>query len=234
MAKVDPNSTLGAVRGSVAGMVISSGLSGWNARTAVTPLRSRSYLQATQRQLLGRIAAYWKGRGPSDREAWAAAAALADWKRLDWFGNAYSMGGYGLFVSLMMPLALRGLAFYSTPPAASFPDPVTIDGATLYRDADTVTARYTLATDPTESAPYYRLWLAVAALGSSAPLANRRILDRIGDTTDIASHSFWDRAEDRFGRPLLGQTWTLFYSTFDAYGRPSQVSSFPVTCTETP
>jgi hypothetical protein len=215
-------------------MVISSGLSGWNARTAATPLRSRSYLQATQRLLLGQIATYWNSRGPSDREAWAAAAALADWKRLDWFGNAYSMGGYGLFVSLMMPLALRGLDFYATPPAATFPDPVEIDGATLYRDGDTVTARYTLATDPTESAPNFRLWLAVAALGSSAPLANRRILDKVSYTTDAASYHFWERAEDRFGRPLIGQTWTLFYSTFDDYGRPSQVSSFPVRCTETP
>lgn len=234
MAKVDPNSTLGGVRGSVAGMVISSGLSGWNARTAVTPLRSRSYLQAEQRQLLGRIAAYWKTMDPTSRAAWATAAALTAWKRLDWFGNAYSMGGYGLFVSLMMPLALQGRPFYYTPPAATFPDPVAIDGATLYRDGDTVTAHYTLASDPTDSAPYFRLWLAVAALGSSAPLANRRILDSVSYTTDAADHGFWYRAEQRFGRPLLGQTWTLFYSTFDDYGRPSQVSSWPVVCTETP
>lgn len=234
MARVDPNSTLGGVRGSVAGMVVSSGLSGWNARTAITPLRSRSALQAEQRQKLGQIADYWKTLTPPYREAWATAAALNDWKRLDWFGNAYSMGGYGLFVSLMMPLALQGLALYYEPPAASFPSLVELQSATLYRDADTVTARYTLASNPTASAGYYRLWLSVAALGSSAPLANRRILDKIGTTTNAAQYPFWSRAVYRFGRPLLGQTWTLFYSTFDAYGRPSQVSSLPVVCTESP
>lgn len=234
MARVDPNSTLGGVRGSVAGMVISSGLSGWNARTAITPLRSRSYLQATQRIYLGKIAAYWKSMGATQRADWATAAALPAWKRLDWFGNAYSMGGYGLFVSLMMPLAIRGRPFYYTPPAATFPDPVVIDGATLYRDGDDVTARYTLATDPTASADYYRLWLAVAPLGSSAPLANRRILDVLGDTKATMPYGFWSRAEQLFGLPLLGQTWTLFFATFDHYGRPSQVSSYPVVCTETP
>ena len=234
MARVDPNSTLGGVRGSVAGMVISSGLSGWNARTAVTPLRSRSQYQAQQRLLLGIVAAKWKTLPAAYRADWAAAAALPAWKRLDWFGNAYSMGGYGLFVSLMMPLATYGLALYSDPPDAVFPDPVAITAATMYRAADSVDADYTVDPAPNTSAAYYRLWLSVAALGSSAPLANRRILDVIGATSGAPSRPFWSRATARFGLPLIGQAWTLFFSTFDNYGRPSQVSSFVVACREPP
>lgn len=234
MAKVDPNSTLGGVRGAVSGMVISSGLSGWYSRTAVTPLRSRSYLQAEQRQYLGKIADYWKKMSAALREDWADSAALAAWKRLDWFGNAYSMGGYGLFVSLMMPLAMRGIPFYYTPPDPVFPDLITITAATLYRDDDDITASVSFDGAPNASAANYRLWLSVAALGSSAPLANRRILDKIGATTAATTISFWDRAEDRFGRPLWNQMWTIFYATFDAYGRPSQTSSFTVRCQESP
>jgi hypothetical protein len=234
MARVDPNSTLGGVRGSVAGMVISSGLSGWNARTAVTPLRSRSQLQAEQRLLLGIVAAKWKTLSAATRADWAAAAALPAWKRLDWFGNAYSMGGYGLFVSLQMPLATRGLLLYSDPPDAVFPDPVAITAATMYRAAASVDAHYTVDPAPNTSAANYRLWLSVAALGSSAPLANRRILDVIEATSGATSRLFWSRAAARFGLPLIGQAWTLFFSTFDNYGRPSQVSSFVVPCQEPP
>lgn len=234
MARVDPNSTLGGVRGSVAGMVISSGLSGWNARTAVTPLRSRSQLQAEQRLLLGLIAAKWKTLPASIRADWAAAAALSDWKRLDWFGNAYSMGGYGLFVSLQMPLATRGLALYAYPPDAVFPNPVAITAATMYRAADSVNAHYTLDPAPNTSAANYRLWLSVAALGTSAPLANRRILDVIAASSGVTSLPFWSRAASRFGLPLIGQAWTLFFSTFDNFGRPSQVSSFVVACQAPP
>ena len=230
MARVDPNSTLGGVRGSVAGMVVSSGLSGWNARTAVTPLRSRSQLQAEQRLLLGLLAATWKTLPASTRADWAAAAALPAWKRLDWFGNAYSMGGYGLFVSLQMPLASLGRLLYSDPPDAVFPDPVAITAATMYRAADSVDADYTVDPAPNTSAANYRLWLSVAALGSSAPLANRRILDVIGATSGATSRPFWYRAASRFGFPLIGQAWTLFFSTFDNFGRPSQVSSFMVAC----
>lgn len=232
MARVDPNSTLGGVRGSVAGMVVSSGLSGWYSRTAVAPLRSRSYLQAVQRQLLGSIADHWKTLSSAERAAWAAAAALADWKRQDWFGYSYSMGGYGLFVSLMMPLALRGLAFYDTPPDPVFPALVSISAASLVRDGDAVSASLTLDGPPNASAPYFRLWLSVAALGSSAPLANRRILDVVGATSASTTIPFWRRAMARFGLPLVLQRWTLFYSTFDASGRPSQVSSLSVSCVE--
>lgn len=234
MARVDPNSTLGGVRGSVAGMVVSSGLSGWNARTAVTPLRSRSQLQAEQRLLLGTLAAKWKTLSASTRAAWAAAAALPAWKRLDWFGNAYSMGGYGLFVSLQMPLAMRGLLLYSDPPAAVFPDPVAITAATLYRGSSSAAGSFTLAAAPITSAANYRLWLSVAALGSSAPLANRRILDVITASTNDTTRLFWSRAAARFGLPLIGQAWTLFFSTFDNFGRPSQVSSFVVACQAPP
>ena len=234
MARVDPNSTLGGVRGSVSGMVVSSGLSGWYSRTAVTPLRSRSYMQAVQRQHLGTIADKWKTLTAPYRAEWADSAALAAWKRLDWFGNSYSMGGYGLFVSLMMPLVMRDLPLYYDPPDPVFPDLVTITAATLYRDGDEVTASLTLDSAPDDSAENFRLWLSVAALGSSAPLANRRILDVIGPTSVDTTIPFWDRAEARFGRPLLAQTWSLFYSTFDDFGRPSQVSSFAVQCQEPP
>ena len=234
MARVDPNSTLGGVRGSVAGMVISSGLSGWNARTAVTPLRSRSQYQAQQRLRLGIVAAAWKTLSAATRADWADAAALPAWKRLDWFGNAYSMGGYGLFVSLQMPLAMLGLPLFSDPPDAVFPDPVAITAATMYRAVDSVDADYTVDPAPNTSAANYRLWLSVAALGSSAPLANRRILDVIGATSGATSRPFWSRATARFGLPLIGQAWTLFFSTFDNYGRPSQVSSFVVACQEPP
>lgn len=228
MAKVDPNSTLGGVRGSVAGMVISSGLSGWNARTAVTPLRSRSFSQATRRLYLAQIAAHWKTLSPSEREDWADAAALTAWKRQDWFGNDYSMGGYGLFVSLMMPLVMLGLSMYDTPPAATFPDPVEFDSAYLYRDGDDVDAQATFTAAPNTSAAYCRLWLSVAALGSSAPLANRRALDVIGAAPSSTTLTFWTGAEERFGLPLLLQRWTLFFATFDAYGRSSAVSSLTV------
>lgn len=234
MARVDPNSTLGGVRGSVAGMVVSSGLSGWHARTAVTPLRSRSQLQAEQRLLLGVVAAKWKTLSAATRADWADAAALTVWKRLDWFGNAYSMGGYGLFVSLQMPLATSGLPLYTDPPDAVFPDPITITAATLYRGGGGVDADFTLSAAPNTSAANYRLWLSVAALGSSTPLANRRILDKIGPTSGATSRPFWSRAAARFGLPLIGQAWTLFFSTFDNFGRPSQISSFVVGCQEPP
>lgn len=234
MARLDPNSTLGGVRGSVAGMVVSSGLSGWYARTRQTPLRSRSQLQAEQRFLLGAVAAKWKTLPAATRTDWNDAAALTAWKRLDWFGNAYSMGGFGLFVALQLPLAARGIALYSDPPPAVFPDPVSITAASLYRDGDAVDADYTLDPAPNTSAENFRLWLSVAALGSSAPLANRRILDNIGATSGATSRPFWIRAAARFGLPLLGQSWTLFFSTFDNYGRPSQVSSFAVACEEPP
>ena len=234
MARVDPNSTLGGVRGSVAGMVVSSGLSGWNARTAVTPLRSRSQLQAEQRLLLGTLAAKWKTLSAATRADWAAAAALPAWKRLDWFGNAYSMGGYGLFVSLQMPLAMLGRPLFSDPPDAVFPNPVAITAATMYRAVGSVDAHFTVNPAPNTSAAYFRLWLSVAALGSSAPLANRRILDVITASTNDTTRLFWRRAAARFGLPLIGQAWTLFFSTFDNFGRPSQVSSFVVACQAPP
>lgn len=234
MARVDPNSTLGGVRGSVAGMVVSSAVSGWYARTAVTPLRSRSFLQAQQRYFLASIAATWKALSPSARSDWATAAALPAWQRLDWFGVSYSVGGYGLFVALNMPLAMTYLTPVTSPPAATFPDPVTITAATLYRDGATVTASMTTDIAPTESAAYCRTWLSVAPLGSSAPLANRRALDFVGLATASTTFPFWHRAADLFGYPLLGQTWTVFFSTFDASGRPSAVSSFPAYCTESP
>ena len=234
MALVDPNSTLGGVRGSVAGMVISSGLSGWNARTAITPLRSRSARQATLREYLARIAAYWKNMGPTYRADWATAAALPAWKRLDWFGNSYSMGGYGLFVSLHMPLAMVSEDFYYTPPAATFPDPVAISSATLYRDGTTMNADVVFDSKPIDSAAYCRLWLSPSAIGSSAPLANRRTLDVIGTSPNSLTMPFWRRAVYSYGYPLWAQHWTLFFSTFDEYGRPSAVSSYVAYCQGTP
>ena len=109
-----------------------------------------------------------------------------------------------------------------------------ITAATMYRAADSVDADYTLAAAPNTSAANFRLWLSVAALGSSAPLANRRILDVISASSGATSRPFWSRAASRFGLPLIGQAWTLFFSTFDNFGRPSQVSSFVVACQEPP
>lgn len=234
MARVDPNTTLGGVRGSVAGMVVSSGLSGWYARTAITPLRSRSQLQATQRWYLAAVAARWKALPPASRSAWATAAALPAWKRTDWFGVPYSMGGYGLFVSLNLPLAMLSRPLVDSPPAADFPDPVAITSATLYRDGSTVSARVDFADYLDVSAPYYRIWLAVAALGSSTPLASRRVLAVIAPAWHGTYTFFWSRALSLYGLPLLNQRWTVFVATFDASGRSSTVSSTTVTCTETP
>ena len=76
MARVDPNSTLGGVRGSVAGFYSSADLPDRHARPPIAPPRSRSYLQATQRIYLGQIAAYWKSLGATQRADWATAAAL--------------------------------------------------------------------------------------------------------------------------------------------------------------
>lgn len=234
MARVDPNTTLGGVRGSVAGMVVSSGLSGWYARTAITPLRSRSQLQATQRWYLAAVAARWKALPPASRSAWATAAALPAWQRTDWFGVPYSMGGYGLFVSLNLPLAMLSRPLVDSPPAADFPDPVAITSATLYRDGSNVNADVYFDEPLDMSGPFYRIWLAVAALGSSSPLASRRILDVIYPSSHSYISGFWSRASSIFGLPLVGQRWTVFVATFDSFGRSSPVSSISVTCTETP
>lgn len=234
MARVDPNSTLGGVRGSVAGMVVSSGLSGWNARTAVTPLRSRSYAQAQQRSRLAAIGYAWRNLSAPVRADWATAAALDDWKRLDWFGVPYSMGGFGLFVALNMPLRFVGASLVSSPPAASFPAPIDITAGHLYRDGTDVEGRITLESVQPSGVAYYRIWLAVAALGSSAPLASRRSLDVCAARSASSTLAFWVRAANTYAYPLIAQTWTVFYAPFDSSGRSAPVTSFPVYCTPSP
>lgn len=234
MAKVDPNSTLGGVRGSVSGMVVSSGLSGWNARTAVTPLRSRSYAQAQQRGRMAALSAYWHLLTAGQRESWATAAALDDWKRLDWFGVSYSMGGYGLFVALNMPLLMANQALRSGPPDPVFPAAIAITDGHLYRDGTDVEGRFTIESVQPAEVEFYRVWLAVSALGSSAPLASRRILDAVAARSSLTTLGFWSLAAAAYGYPLIGQTWTVFYAPFDDSGRSAPVSSFPIRCTVEP
>lgn len=234
MARVDPNSTLGGVRGSVAGMIVSSGVSGWNARTAVTPLRSRSYFQALQRGRLAALGYAWRLLSASQRADWATAAALPAWLRVDWFGVSYSMGGYGLFIALNMPLLLVGADLLTDPPAASFPALIAITDGHLYRDGNSVSGAITLDSVQPVDVAYYRIWLAVAALGSSAPLASRRTLDVYAARSSSATLAFWIHAAESYGYPLLSQAWTVFFSPFDASGRSAPVSSFPVFCTPSP
>lgn len=229
MARLDDASTLATVRGSVGGLVVSSNDQGFYVRPDRAPLTPRTYGQSQQRFLFSRLGIAWRALSSSDRTSWQTQAADPLWGRLDWFGNPYGIGPYGLFVAVNYPLALSGSALVSTAPDPVFPAAVAIDSATLTRSGFSASGAVTFTAALPAAAPLLQVSLAPSVNSSSGLRKWRRILDSLAAHGAADSVSLWVGAADRFGLPLVGQTWTVFARVFDSSGRPSAWDDFPVT-----
>jgi len=234
MARIDQNSTLGGVRGAAAGLVISSNDQGWFARSMRAPSTPRHASQIVQRHLLSTLGALWRGLSPEDRTTWADQAADPDWKRLDWFGVPYSVGGYGLFVACNAPLLMMNVATLDEAPDPVFPDAPAIEDAVLIRAANSASGSVTFSAPLPESPPFIRIYLTPAAFGSLSVRKWRRALDVLDahGASDVVA--LWQRCALSFGLPLVGQVWTLAAQVMDSSGRVSAFDSVTLVCQGAP
>jgi len=234
MARIDQNSTLGGVRGAAAGLVISSNSQGWYARSMRAPSTPRHASQITQRHILCTLGDLWRGLSPEDRTSWSDQAADPDWKRLDWFGVPYSVGGYGLFVACNAPLMMMNVATLDVAPEPVFPAAPVIEDAELFRAADSASGSVTFSADLPGTAPYLRAYLTPAAFGSLSVRKWRRALDVLAAHNESDTVDLWRRCALSFGLPLVGQVWTLAAQVMDSSGRVSPFDSVTLVCAEAP
>lgn len=229
MARLDPSSTLAGLRGASGSLVISSNDQGFYTRARFSPLTPRSYAQSEQRFIFSTLGILWRGLSSAERASFQTQAADPLWKRLDWFGAAYSIGPYGLFVALNYPLLFTSLDPVTTAPDPVFPAAVDISAASLTRSGAAASGSVTFTADLPDAAPLIQISLAPAVNASPAMRKWRRILDYVGYHNSTNTEALWRNAAGRLGLPLVGQTWTVFARVFDVSGRPSAWDSYPVT-----
>ena len=229
MARLDSTSTLATLRGSVSGLVVSSNDQGFYVRGSRAPLTPRTYSQSQQRFLFSRLGIAWRAMTTVQRTSFQTQAADPLWGRLDWFGNAYGIGPYGLFVALNYPLMMAGAALVTTAPDPVFPAAVAIDSATLTRSGFAASGDLVFTAALPAAAPILQVSMAPAVNASAGLRKWRRVLDRLNDHMEADTVALWVGAATRYGLPLIGQTWTIFARVFDDSGRPSAWDETAVT-----
>jgi hypothetical protein len=216
MAKVNYGTIVNDARGKVNGTVFSKNKSGAYVRRKVTPANPNTGRQSAARSYLAQLSQGWSGTlNAAERAAWISYAQT--YPRLDVFGNAVTLSGMNMFVSLNAVLLNSGLTIITTPPASNALSPIPIDGAGLTLVAPhTITFNETAAGSPTTTL-FYIFAAKYLPAGRAVQKSDWRFLNTYVQGTVVFPATI-DVGMDyvaKFGAMGSGQNVSLLIATMD-------------------
>jgi len=118
MAKINFGTIVSDARGKINGVVMSKNKSGAYARTKVTPSNPRTTAQQAVRSNFAQLAQAWSSTlTTGERAAWTSYAET--YPRRNIFGNALTLNGLNMYISLGMVMLQMGQTPISSPPSIS-------------------------------------------------------------------------------------------------------------------
>jgi hypothetical protein len=155
MAKINFGSTVNDARGKIAGTVFSKNKSGAYIRTKVTPVNPRTVAQSAVRSSFAQLAQNWSTLlTGSQRSAWVSYAVT--YPRRNIFGNALTLNGLNMYISLNQRLMVTGNALIADPPLTNSVDPYLVDST--WTDLSATEVKFTITGGPLLTTDWYYLF----------------------------------------------------------------------------
>lgn len=133
MARVQYAGIIQGVRGTLGGVVFSSGKSGPFIRPWARGGNPQALSQQFQRSAIAGASESWRSLSPSERAAWAAWAADPAQEQLDVFGNAFYISGWQWYARVGAWLYRMYLAFPIDPPSSRRPAAPSLISLSVYQ-----------------------------------------------------------------------------------------------------
>lgn len=124
MASIQFGNIVVDMRGKVSGNVYSKNKGGAYSRVRVVPTNPQTSYQVARRSILTSLSQAWRGLTAANRTSWNN--AVQNFRRVNRVGNAISLSGNALYVSLNKNLADVGIAANAAAPAPESVDTVTV------------------------------------------------------------------------------------------------------------
>jgi len=143
MAIFTPGAVVSEIRGKIASSVFSRNRGGAIIRNRIKPINRRSVAQSTRRQVLGNLAASWRGLTEAQRDSWNS--ATGSFPLQNRLGQTISLSGEQLYVRMNANLVLIGESQIVTAPS---PFSFAIFTLGVTAEDDTVAASFSVTFTP--------------------------------------------------------------------------------------